>query len=290
MKTNQIALHPRFVKRVAFFALLFAGLLVNLCTFAAPPGNDDAAIKLAIRKFLINQPGGARLTERAKFDITQTTWPEVTCKVEEELDSPAGFVKLTVYRVAPGRYKYKCVCPRHGDVFVDYCTMSAYRDKRGQVWISHVSWGRNPETWVDEPSPFAKGMKSARWVAASDGVKIPSFMLPGRESQVNDDFFITTYDGGEVSVVCAPVIGAWAVASFPSKGNYITNYCRVMSIKKNYGNGVIEGYGTDGRIWFMKTVVMRGRVTSHLKFIAVLYPPMEESHVGPLKAMVRNWK
>ena len=102
--------------------------------------SSDEIIQNAIAKFLKGDKEAVRFTERAKRDLYESTWPEVCCSVEGMLDSPASFKDLVVKKVGPGLYKYECVCPDHGDRFVDFTTISAYIARDGVVEIEAVKW------------------------------------------------------------------------------------------------------------------------------------------------------
>ena len=105
-----------------------------------PDPSSDEIVQNAIRAFLLGDKDAVRFTERAKKDLYESTWPEVCCSVEGMLDSPASFKDLVVKKVGPGLYKYECVCPDHGDRFVDCCTMSAHVGRDGVVEIGRVQW------------------------------------------------------------------------------------------------------------------------------------------------------
>ena len=105
-----------------------------------PDPSSDEIVQNAILKFLKGDKGAVRFTERAKRDLYESTWPEVCCSVEGMLDSPASFKDLVVKKVGPGLYKYECVCPDHGDRYVDCCTMSAHVASDGVVEIEGVKW------------------------------------------------------------------------------------------------------------------------------------------------------
>ncbi len=105
-----------------------------------PEPSSDEIVQNAIVKFLKGDKDAVRFTERAKKDLYESSWPEVQCSVEGLLDSPASFKDLVVKKVGPGLYKYECVCPDHGDRYVDCCTMSAHVARDGVVEIEGVKW------------------------------------------------------------------------------------------------------------------------------------------------------
>ena len=102
--------------------------------------SSDEVVQNAIRAFLLGDKDAVRFTERAQADLVESSWPEVQCSVEGELDSPASFKDLTVKKVGPGLFKYEAVCPTHGDKFVDFTTISAYVARDGVVEIEGVKW------------------------------------------------------------------------------------------------------------------------------------------------------
>ncbi len=101
---------------------------------------SDETIQKAIAEYLKGSQEAVRFTEAAKNDLYESSWPEVQCSVEGLLDSPASFKDLVVKKVGPGQYKYECVCPEHGDRFIDCCTISASISPEGMVMIEHVKW------------------------------------------------------------------------------------------------------------------------------------------------------
>lgn len=105
-----------------------------------PDPSSDEIVQNAIAKFLKGNKDAVRFTERARQDLVESSWPEVQCSVEGELDSPASFKDLTVKKVGPGLYKYECTCPTHGDKYIDCCTISAYIARDEVVVIEGVKW------------------------------------------------------------------------------------------------------------------------------------------------------
>ncbi len=104
-------------------------------------GHDsDEAICNAIALFLKGSNEAVRFSEAAQKDLFESSWPEVQCSVEGLLDSPSSFKDLVVKKVGPGKFKYECVCPDHGDRFVDGCTIAASVAPDGKVTIEHVTW------------------------------------------------------------------------------------------------------------------------------------------------------
>lgn len=121
-------------------------------------GTDDAAVDAepssdeivqdAIARFLKGDRTAVRFTERARRDLSESSWPEVQCSVEGTLDSPSSFKNLVVKKVGAGLYKYEAVCPDHGDRYTDFCTLSAYVARDGVVEIEEVTWdnaANNPD-------------------------------------------------------------------------------------------------------------------------------------------------
>ena len=116
-------------------------VITTIVTDDAPsePSSDEV-VQNAILKFLKGDKDAVRFTEQAKKDLYESSWPEVQCSVEGMLDSPASFKDLVVKKVGPGLYKFECVCPDHGDRYIDCCTMSAFIDRDGVVEIEEVKW------------------------------------------------------------------------------------------------------------------------------------------------------
>lgn len=102
--------------------------------------DNDARICQALARFLLDKIGGAVLSESARNDLVESSWPEVQCSVEGTLDVPSSFKDLVVKKVGEGRYRYQCVCPDHGDVYVDCCVMEAHIEPDGRTVIDHVLW------------------------------------------------------------------------------------------------------------------------------------------------------
>jgi hypothetical protein len=114
--------------------------LVSDASTDTPEPSSDEIVQNAIAKFLKGDKNAVRFTERAKRDLVESSWPEVQCSVEGELDSPASFKDLTVRKVGPGLYKYECTCPTHDDRYIDCCTISAYIARDEVVVIEGVKW------------------------------------------------------------------------------------------------------------------------------------------------------
>ncbi len=102
--------------------------------------NPDDVICNAIADFLKGNKEAVHFTKAAKQDLYESSWPEVQCSVEGLLDSPASFKDLVVKKVGEGKYRYECVCPDHGDRYIDCCTISASVGPEGMVMIEHVVW------------------------------------------------------------------------------------------------------------------------------------------------------
>ena len=114
--------------------------IVSEVSTDTPEPDSDEIVQNAILKFLKGDKDAVRFTERAKANLSESTWPEVQCSKEGMLDSPASFKDLIVKKVGPGLYKYECVCPDHGDRYVDFTTISAYVARDGVVEIERVKW------------------------------------------------------------------------------------------------------------------------------------------------------
>ena len=114
--------------------------LVSDVVTDTPEPSSDEIVQNAILKFLKGDKDAVRFTERAQADLVESSWPEVQCSVEGELDSPASFKDLTVRKVGPGLYKYECTCPTHDDRYIDCCTISAYIARDEVVVIEGVKW------------------------------------------------------------------------------------------------------------------------------------------------------
>ena len=105
-----------------------------------PDPSSDEIVQNAILKFLKGDKDAVRFTDHARQDLTESSWPEVQCSVDGNLDSPASFKDVTVRKVGPGLYKYECVCPTHDDRYIDCCTISAYIARDEVVVIEGVKW------------------------------------------------------------------------------------------------------------------------------------------------------
>ena len=105
-----------------------------------PEPSSDEIVQSAIRAFLLGDKNAVRFTDHARQDLTESSWPEVQCSVDGNLDSPASFKDVTVRKVGPGLYKYECVCPTHDDRYIDCCTISAYIARDEVVVIEGVKW------------------------------------------------------------------------------------------------------------------------------------------------------
>lgn len=250
--------------------------------------DDDKVICDAIRNFLLNKPDAAVLTKSAKSDLMESTWPEVACSVEGMLDSPAGFRNLTVKKVGEGRYRYECVCPDHGDRYVDCCTIHAILDPDGVVKIQHVTW--DDATHASDAS-LSGMLKNCSWYKTEYGFKMPDFMMASSPIFVDDvpaDMQKWTYGG--ICVACWPMLGAWAVMEYPDSGNYLTEDVMVRNVTYANGVGIVfSGYTDDGRIWYMKKRILDGGDVTHAAALVLIYPKENKDEVNPLINIVKKW-
>lgn len=248
------------------------------------PSSDDEVIQNAIAKFLKGDKDAVRFTERARQDLVESSWPEVQCSVEGELDSPASFKDLVVKKVGPGLYKYEAVCPDHGDKFVDFTTISAHIARDG-VEIEEVTWDDAKE------ETFADLLNKATWVNTEYGFKFPNCMTPSSEiwlDEVPGTLYRWNYE--DVCLVCWPLLGAWAVGEYPEKDSYLTEDVHVKSITyRNGDDSVFSGYASDGRIWYMKKKLTKGGEVIHAKILVLLYPKAMQSDVEKLIEVVKGW-
>ena len=102
--------------------------------------NADKIICEALQTYLMGDESAVEFSDAAKEDLNESTWPEVQCGVDEFLYSPSEFKDLEVKKVGEGLYKYECVCPEHGDRYVDFCTIQASLSSEDKVIIDHVTW------------------------------------------------------------------------------------------------------------------------------------------------------
>ena len=265
----------------AFITLLFT--LVSVSVTAQT--TTDTTICAAIRNYLLGRSGGAILTASAKQDLTESTWPEVQCSVEGLLDSPRNFKNLTVKRVAPGKYKYSCVCPDHGDKFTDFTTISAYLGKDGKVRITHVKWDNMSNQSLSDL------MNNATWYTTDYGFKMPNFFTPSTDIFVDDvpaTFQRWTYD--DVCIACWPQLGSWAVTDYPAAKHNLTKDVLIRNVTySNSAGTVFSGYASDGRIWYMKKKTLSGREVDNAKVLVLIYPKSKQTDVKPLIDVVKGW-
>ena len=244
----------------------------------------DEIIQNAIRDFLQGDENAVQFTEEARQDISESTWPEVYCSVEGLLNSPAGFNDLTVKCVGPGLYKYECVCPDHGDKFEDFCTISVTLTPEGTVQINHV-------TWDDALKSLAALLDNASWSETDYGFNVPDIMTPSTEKWVDDvpgSVYQWTFE--DVSLVCWPLLGEWAVTDYPAIDSYLTEEVKVKDITyRNSVGTVFSGYASDGRIWYMKKLLQEGGDVVHAKSLILIYPKSLQSDVEKLIEIVQDW-
>ena len=247
--------------------------------------SSDEIVQNAIRDFLLGDKNAVRFTERAKRDLVESSWPEVQCSVEGELDSPASFKDLTVKKVGPGLYKYEAVCPTHGDKFVDFTTISAYVARDGVVEIGRVQWDDA------KSKSFADLVFKATWHDTDYGFRFPSCMTPSSEiwvEEVPGSLYRWNYE--DVCLVCWPLLGTWAVTDYPDTDSYLTEDVHIKSITYRSGDdSVFSGYATDGRIWYMKKKLTKGGEVTHAKILVLLYPKAMRSDVTKLIEVVKAW-
>ena len=247
--------------------------------------SSDEVVQNAIRAFLLGDKNAVCFTERAKANLSESTWPEVCCSVEGMLDSPASFKDLTVKKVGQGLYKYECVCPDHGDRYIDCWIISAHVAQDGIVEIEAVTWDDAKE------ETFADLLDKATWVKTEYGFKFPNCMTPSSEIWVDEvpaSLYRWNYE--DVCLVCWPLLGAWAVGEYPEKDSYLTEDVHVKSITyRNGDDSVFSGYASDGRIWYMKKKLTKGGEVIHAKILVLLYPKTMQSDVEKLIEVVKGW-
>lgn len=250
------------------------------------PLGGDEAICTAIKNYILGKSGAAILSDRAKADLSESSWPEVQCSVEGELDSPRSFKNLTVRQVAPGKYKYECTCPDHGDKFVDFCTMEAHIANDGKtVVIERIKWdtigSQSVSTLID----------NATWYSTDYGFKMPNFMTPSTDIFVEDvpaSFQRWTYD--DICVACWPDLGSWAVTDYPTPSQYLTEDVLINNVTYQSGsNTIFSGYTNDGRIWYMKKKISSGRAVDNVKSLVLIYPKSKQTDIKRLIDVVKGW-
>ena len=259
-------------------------LVSDVATDTLEPSSDEI-VQNAIAKFLKGDKGAVRFTEHARRDLYESTWPEVCCSVEGMLDSPASFRDLVVKKVGAGLYKYECVCPDHGDRYVDCCTMSAHVARDGVVEIDGVKWDDA------KSESFADLLNKATWLNTEYGFKFPNCMTPSNEIWVDDvPGSLYRWDYEDVCLACWPLLGTWAVIEYPETSSYLTEDVHVKNITYHNSNGtVFSGYATDGRIWYMKKKLTKGGEVTHAKILVLLYPKAMQSDVEKLIEVVKGW-
>jgi len=257
---------------------------VTVAPTTEEPTSDEVVCK-AIADFLGGNDSAVRFTDHARQDLTESSWPEVQCSIDGNLDSPASFKELTVKKVGPGLYKYEAVCPDHGDRYTDCCTLSAYVARDGVVEIEAVTWDNTTES-------FGALIDKATWHDTEYGFKFPSVMTPSSEIWVDDvPANVYRWDYEDVCLAVWPMLGAWAVTDYPAQDAYLTESVHVKSVTYSSGDGtVFSGYTTDGRIWYMKKVLLRGGEVVHAKALVLIYPKSKQSEVEKLIGVVKAWK
>lgn len=250
--------------------------------------DEDRIIRTAIRNFLRGNAGAAVLTSSAKADLVESTWPEVYCSVEGMLDSPASFEDLTVRKVGEGRYKYECVCPDHGDRYVDCCTIHARLGVDGVVKIVHITW----DDAIGESCRTVRDLiRNSTWYDTDYGFKMPNFMTPSTPIFVDDmpgELQQWTFD--DICVVCWPSLGAWAVTDYPAVGQYLTEDVLIKSVTYHNPQGTIySGYATDGRAWYMKKKILEGSSVDHASALILICPKDKQDDAEAFVNIVRKW-
>lgn len=253
---------------------------------SSAPADEDRIIRTAIANYLRGSAGAAVLTAAARADLVESSWPEVYCSVEGMLDSPASFVDLTVRKVGEGRYKYECVCPDHGDRFVDCCTIHAVLGADGLVKIVHITWDD-----ASSESSVSGLIGNSTWYDTEYGFKMPDFMTPSTPIFVDDvpgEFQRWTFD--DICVACWPSLGSWAVTDYPAAGHYLTEDVLVRSVTYHNSQGTIcSGTATDGRVWYMKKKTLAGASAAHVSALVLLYPKDKQDDVKAFVSIVRKW-
>lgn len=250
----------------------------------AAENDSEEIITTALKAFLKGEPGAAQLSESAKADLEESTWPEAQCHVEGGLMSPSDLTNMVIKKVGPNQYKYEGVCPDHGDKFVDYTTITARLAPDGTVWIDHVKWDKELLTSLSDM------LKQSSWYDTGYGFKMPDFMIPSGEIFVEDvPATVSYFSFGEICVSVWPLLGAWAVMEYPSVNNYLMPDVQIQSITYNHGS-IFSGYTHDGRVWYAKKKVLSKGEVPHVAVLAVIYPKREQAEMKKFIEIVRKWK
>lgn len=259
-------------------------------TKSSTTSNDDEIICEAIAAFLKGDKDACRFAPGLKNDLSETTWPEVYCQIEGDLESPASFKDLVVKVVGPGKYKYECVCPVHDMKFVDYTTISASLSSDGTVIIEDVQW--DPDDEQPHEPPLAEMLEKCNWNKTKYGFKVPEFMVERQE-----EFFdeipanVAKWDFFDICFSCLPSLGTWAVIEYPGEGMYLTGDIRIKDITYTNSSGSIySGHTDDGRIWYMKKNLLEGGEVIHANVLALIYPESRQEIIDPLMKIVKNWE
>lgn len=286
------------------FLLLLSGC--NNKSNSIPPHSTDTAIELiveesnpttnniasddiictAIKNYLLGKSEAAILTPTARENLTESTWPEVQCSVDGELDSPKSFNALTVKKVGNGLYKYECVCPNHGDRFIDYCTIHATLSDDGVVRIERITWDNTNET--SDSFTMDKMLKNASWYDTGYGFRMPKFMTPGPNilvEEVPGEYQAWMFDN--ICIAFWSQLGTWATTDYPEKGSNLTKYTLVSSVSSADDN-FYTGTTDNGQIWVMKKKVIDDE-EPHVKALVLIYPKDRESSAKVFFDVIRKW-
>jgi hypothetical protein len=82
----------------------------------------------AIADFLGGNDSAVRFTDHARQDLTESSWPEVQCSIDGNLDSPASFKELTVKKAYETKFKTVLSAKK------TFLCFDLLNDKKSKVW------------------------------------------------------------------------------------------------------------------------------------------------------------
>lgn len=142
---------------------------------------------------------------------------------------------------------------------------------------------------------FADNIKKsskADWKMTEYGFKVPNNMVSNDYIWVDDALGeYMSWTNGDVQLLLWPGLPSWSVEEgFPSNDTYLSSNVKVKSITySNSTKDVFSGYASDGRIWYLKKIFLKGDVTWRTDCLFLLYPKSEQKNVRELIDEVKNW-
>ena len=144
---------------------------------------------------------------------------------------------------------------------------------------------------------FVRLMNQNKWSQAKNGFRYPSFMKHQYIEDVDNSIFnAEVYSWNSVQIVNVGYLGAWSLIGegYPTVNETIAYNITIKNMTYwRERNGIYSGYTTDGRIFYMKTILYPSgdpNFVGGMGTLTVIYPKSYQQSVEPIIDIVQHWK